>query len=164
MTFHVFESREPRKARPAPDTSTADLFVEAVSEAVAEIPGATFDGFCIILPEEPLQRWRPSDRLSHAELEEGLLLNHRASSGPWKANRGAVEDWLLATMGDDDNGKVYLTTDHVHASEMNGASALDDAEFIAWARNNIGRALRELERLYAKEMGASPQTNGSTGP
>lgn len=134
------------------DEDTYDAFTQAVADACAEV-GASFDGHVIILPDEPLQTWRASDRLSHAELERGLLLEHNASSAPWRWNRSAVEDWLLATLGDDDDGTIYVTTDRVHASEMSGASALDDGEFIAWSRNHTGRMLRELERLYAMENG-----------
>lgn len=143
-----------------PDSGdTFPAFRESPAAACDSV-GATFDGTCIILPEAPLQRWRPSDRLTRKEIEAGLLLNHRASSGPWTAARSPVEDWLIGTLGEDEHGTVYLTTDGVHASEMNGASALNDGEFIAWARNNIGRALRELERLYALEAAGFPPTTG----
>jgi len=129
------------------------VFMQSVHDAVAEVPGASFDGRVIIVPEDPIRKWHTSDRLNRKELEEGILLEHRASSAPWKANRDSGDDWLIGSFGDDDDGQVYLTTDHVHASAMNGAGPWDDATFIAWSRNNIGRLLRELERLYALEMG-----------
>jgi hypothetical protein len=55
---------------------------------------------------------------------------------PWKVEIGPYSgnDWLI---GSALNGKNYsITTDHIHASEMNGADAEDDAKFIVAACNS----------------------------
>lgn len=131
-----------------------DAFMDAVRQACAET-GAKFDGHTIILPPEPLRPWRASDRLTRQDIERGLQLEHDAQTGPWMLDKreNFGENWCLATLGEDDDGDWILTTDGVHASETNGASPQDDGHFIVWSRNYVGRMLRELERLYALEMG-----------
>jgi hypothetical protein len=71
----------------------------------------------------------------------------RHSRLPWIVETGPYSgnDWLI---GSAINGKDYsITTDHVHASAMNGADAEDDAKFIVEACNNYEAVLAQRDDL-----------------
>jgi hypothetical protein len=65
-----------------------------------------------------------------------------ANPGPWKVQTGEYdgEDWLIADLGEGEVGdsyqQIFITTDQVHTSEMNG-DASTDAEFIVTAREAL---------------------------
>ena len=88
-------------------------------------------------------------------------IKHRvylATKGPWKAVKKSDfkgENWPVAwstgvsyTPEEDTEAGVYITTDSVHASELDG-DALTDAEFMAHARTDIPDLVEEVERLRA---------------
>ena len=62
------------------------------------------------------------------------------SSGPWKVAIGAdqaMENWMVATLGaspDHGDETIFVTTDHVHASEAQ-SWPFEDAQFIVKCRN-----------------------------
>ena len=70
------------------------------------------------------------------------------STGPWKADikENVGKNWLLASMGADRDGAQWiLTTDHVHASELDG-DAEADAKFCAAARNVMPLLIEALRK------------------
>jgi hypothetical protein len=75
----------------------------------------------------------------------------KASPGPWTTEQGEYSgrNWPLGLSGQYGNDvTVFLTTDHVHASEMYGDAATD-GDFIAHARTDIPALLAEIDRLNA---------------
>lgn len=80
------------------------------------------------------------------------------SSGPWKVAVGvdeAMENWLVASLGmcrDHGDQTIYVTTDHVHASDA-VCYPYEDAQFIVKCRNYAhihGDPLNVIERLTAE--------------
>lgn len=74
------------------------------------------------------------------------------STGPWMADTkdNVGKNWMLASFGQArDNAEWILTTDHVHASELDG-DAEADAKFCALARNLLPLLIQELTRLREK--------------
>lgn len=81
------------------------------------------------------------------------------SSGPWKVAIGvseAMKNWLVASLGmcrDHGDEVIYVTTDHVHASDA-VCYPYEDAEFIVRCRNfalEHGDPLELIERLRMAE-------------
>lgn len=71
----------------------------------------------------------------------------RATTGPWRCNTAdhAGEDWLIGSFGnDEDRGDMILTTDRVHASQLDGDGAGADVDFIVLCRNNIAQIVDGL--------------------
>ena len=87
-------------------------------------------------------------------LAEIRAMAEAATPGPWiVVQRGddASENFLIGFGRDSQIAQdIYITTDHLHASESNGASALDDATFTAQARQVIPELLGEMDRLKAE--------------
>ncbi len=90
--------------------------------------------------------------------EEYLLAveerTRRAMTGPWLAvAKDLGENWSVAHWNcgaDYDITEQWaVTTDHVHASETNGADGKDNAIFIAHARTDVPLLLLEVRRLRA---------------
>ena len=76
-------------------------------------------------------------------------LEPKVSTGPWMADAtvNVGENWLVAHCGYGRDGKDHLvTTDHVHASEMDG-DAKTDAEFIALVRNHWSAISAEYRNM-----------------
>lgn len=74
--------------------------------------------------------------------------NSRAyGASPWQVTNDPSDGWLVCSLGSDgEDGKdYYVTTDGVHASELDGG-ARPDAEFIA----NAPRDIKRLARAYVK--------------
>ncbi len=77
-----------------------------------------------------------------------------ASTGPWIVETGpwSGDNWLVGSVHcgtSAEDGKdycCYLTTDHVHASEVEG-DAKTDAEWIAAARSDMRWLIAEVKRL-----------------
>ena len=105
-------------------------------------------------------------RLSDGELDLLLstLRDHdRSANYPvrWYLGKCNGDDWLLS-FGDVNrraegtsgpvHGRVTITTDHVHASEMRG-DALDDAQCYVALRNNLPCVLASLEELLRYRLG-----------
>lgn len=79
-----------------------------------------------------------------------IELNETLTTGPWKADieKNTGNNWLVAgTFGNSSiDGKDYiLTTDHVHASEVQG-DAKTDAEGLAELRNLLPRIIEALRQ------------------
>lgn len=70
----------------------------------------------------------------------------KASTAPWIWETGPYSgsNWLIGSSVDGLD--YHITTDHVHASELNG-DAKTDAEFIANARQDIPWLIAMIERL-----------------
>ena len=71
----------------------------------------------------------------------------RATTAPWRSNtaNNTGDDWLLGSFGcDDEVGDMILTTDRIHASEVDGDGAAADVEFIVLCRNNIRQIIDGL--------------------
>lgn len=86
------------------------------------------------------------------ELEKLLEQAAAASRGPWtveKAETFSGRNWLVCSFGmDGESGlNVWATTDGLRASDCNGATALDDAAFVAAAKEAIPRLVQEVIRL-----------------
>ncbi len=67
---------------------------------------------------------------------------------PWIATtvEKTGNDWLICYVGNDyENMEWIITTDGIHASEMNGSDAKDDAAFIVKAVNNHQKLVDALE-------------------
>ena len=79
-----------------------------------------------------------------------------ATKGPWLSVRNRDfnnENWALAwstgySYEEDSNVGMVVTTDGVHASELDGDAAYD-ADFIAHTRKDIPDLVEEVERLRA---------------
>ena len=82
---------------------------------------------------------------------------NKASTAPWIVEAGEYSgrDWMIGSVAmflgascwDD---KCYtVTTNQVHASELEG-DAKTDAEFIAYAREDVPALIAEVKRLRAK--------------
>ena len=70
---------------------------------------------------------------------------------PWIATtvEKTGNDWLICYVGNDyENMEWIITTDRIHASEMNGSDAKDDATFIVKAVNNHQKLVEAL-KFYA---------------
>jgi|GEM_PF-3541043 len=85
-----------------------------------------------------------------------------ATSGPWRVNEMSEvgHDWLIGTVFDAGAAETpdgqrmtryIVTTDGVRGSELGEGDARTDAEFIAWARNNVTRLAAALEAAQARE-------------
>lgn len=78
------------------------------------------------------------------------------SSGPWKVAIGvneAMENWLVASLGmcrDHGDEVIYVTTDHVHASDA-VCYPFEDAEFIVKCRNYAHKHGDPIERILELE-------------
>lgn len=85
-------------------------------------------------------------------------LEPKVSTGPWKADAvvNVGDNWLIAHCGYGRDDKNHLvTTDHVHASGMDGDPE-SDAAFIALVRNNwraISAEYREMRKRMAVPNG-----------
>ena len=112
----------------------------------------------------------PRYRLSDGELDllASTLQDADAHANfPVQVKLGGAEDgsdWLLAhghvergpeVVGGAVCADVYVTTDHVHCSEMRG-DALDDAECYVTLRNNLPGVLAALEELLQWRLGQRP--------
>lgn len=75
-----------------------------------------------------------------------------AQVGPWKTDnmKNVGENWLVATFGSDSDGDWIVTTDNLRASQSNGATAKDDAVFVAAAREDVPRLVQEIRRLHER--------------
>jgi hypothetical protein len=58
--------------------------------------------------------------------------------------------WGVAQDENGDDLEVYVTTDHVHCSEIRGG-ALEDGECYVFLRNALPQIIHELKRLLAYE-------------
>jgi hypothetical protein len=80
----------------------------------------------------------------------------KISSGPWKVAIGAdqaMENWMVATLGasmEHRDETIYVTTDHVHASEAE-SYPFEDAQFIVKCRNYAHEHGDPIERIEALE-------------
>lgn len=132
-----------------------------------------FTGPTIVLPADPdyIVQEIPDGDIPPEMLQELCRLGRIAAHCPWRVYHGGYDgqDWLVGTFGTaqhrDENGKVtnkedtvYLTTDHVHASEVDG-DALDDAEWCARVR----KLLPKLVPLLAKKVGRQPKPHVPRG-
>lgn len=93
-------------------------------------------------------------------LEQIRKRSESATVAPWvvdtKENMG--ENWCVgcvmncgaAANDSGDYSNYIVTTDNVPGSQMNGADARDDADFIANARQDVPWLLDEIERLRAE--------------
>jgi len=73
-------------------------------------------------------------------------LADKATTPPWRVATDADvgDNWLVCMGGSiDDNHTYYVTTDHVHASELEG-DARTDAEFVAACRTAVPKLLDTL--------------------
>jgi antirestriction protein ArdC len=86
-------------------------------------------------------------------------MRNKLSSGPWKVAIGAdqaMENWMVATLGasiEHGDETVFVTTDHVHASEAE-SYPFEDAEFIVKCRNYAhehGDPLAMIESLQKQD-------------
>jgi len=75
-----------------------------------------------------------------------------AQVGPWRTDtmKNVGENWLVATFGADSDGDWIVTTDRLAASRTNGATAKDDATFVAHAREDVPRLCAELRRAICR--------------
>lgn len=91
------------------------------------------------------------------EINELIRLHTDASPPPWKTAFGECvgENWPIGwfRLGVAEHEGIYkdfwVTTDRIHASEMNGSTAKGDAEFIARSRNMLDDLLTLARILYA---------------
>lgn len=74
-----------------------------------------------------------------------------ATRGPWKSCQASecFENWpVCPSLGTDDDGANWaVSTDGIHASEMDRGDAKTDAEFIAHARQDIPDLLAYIAEL-----------------
>ena len=84
--------------------------------------------------------------MTAAELAEAREFVRGVSTGPWKPNLSREHDWCIADCGEGDEGRWFVTTDNVPASELAGDSKTD-AAFIAAARTLVPRLLATVEQL-----------------
>jgi hypothetical protein len=84
------------------------------------------------------------------ELERLLRL---ATTRPWKANTAdkTGEDWLICSLGNsnEDGQDWIVTTDRIHASELDGDAKFDAALIVA--------AINALPELVAMGRRANPE-------
>ena len=82
---------------------------------------------------------------------------NKASNAPWIVEAGDYSgaNWMIGAtsvfLGGSawDDKSYYITTQNVHASELEG-DAKTDAEFIAHARSDVPALIAEVRRLRAK--------------
>ena len=82
---------------------------------------------------------------------------NKASNAPWIVEAGDYSgaNWMIGAtsvfLGGSawDDKSYYITTQNVHASELEG-DAKTDAEFIAHAREDVPALIAEVKRLRAK--------------
>jgi hypothetical protein len=101
---------------------------------------------------------RTAPELTDSRLDEWARLASRASTGPWRIDlsKNVGNNWLVAEFGGDDDGHSYIvTTDNVHASELEGHGAKADAEFVAAARVALP-VLIEAVRVYRRLINLHP--------
>ena len=96
-------------------------------------------------------------------LAEIRRLAEAATPGPWIVVQGGdaadCDNWLVGFGRDSQVEKdIYVKTEHLHDSESNGASALDDATFTALARQVIPELLDEITLLKAQLVQEKEQT------
>lgn len=89
------------------------------------------------------------------DLKRDLEICNAASTPPWKVAFGvdeATENWIIASLGysNIEDADIYVTTDHVHASEFSG-DAYVDAVFFIEARTGWPYA---IQRALAAEAEA----------
>ena len=73
-----------------------------------------------------------------------------ATPGPWLAEYGKYsgENWMLAETGAREDGTTcFITTDHLHTSEMVSGGAEEDAEFMAHAWEDVAYLVRLVEGM-----------------
>ena len=73
-----------------------------------------------------------------------------ATPGPWLAEFGKYsgQNWMVAETGAREDGELcYITTDHLHASEMVSGGAEEDAEFMANAWGDVAYLVRLVEGM-----------------
>lgn len=93
-------------------------------------------------------------------IERERALCEAASTPPWKADiiANAGENWMLGAIIDLGRDRYenewIVTTDHVHASELD-SDAKADAAFIAAARTGYPSALAEIELLQGENKNLS---------
>lgn len=90
--------------------------------------------------------------LSDKDLSDIEARAKSAQTGPWVARKATdLEGWPCAfTTGEDDDGNRWVVeTDGVPASQTNGATAEDDARFVAHARQDVPALVAEVRRLRA---------------
>ena len=88
-------------------------------------------------------------------------LLENASPAPWlRTEEFTGQNWLVG-FGQDYNGITqHITTDGLHASDMNGADAKDDAEMLVALRNAAPALLRLAEADW--RMQQFVDTDGDT--
>jgi hypothetical protein len=101
-----------------------------------------------------------SEKITRERIFELRKLERGAEWGPWivEAGKGfSGDNWLIASFGNDcaTNLDVYLTTDHVHASECRSMGAKAEADFLAAIRNAATQLLNAAE--WALENGYDDQ-------
>ena len=91
----------------------------------------------------------PIATLTDDERESLVKALNEAQHRPWIVASGerAGRNWILAYGRDAANVEWYLTTDHLHASQMRASSAEKDARACALAVNAAPRLLAEVERM-----------------
>jgi hypothetical protein len=82
--------------------------------------------------------------------QEWARLAEAATTAPWIIEAGdySGSNWLVASLGASciDDKCYTVTTDHIHASELEG-DAKTDAEFIAASRAAVPELLADVDRL-----------------
>lgn len=80
--------------------------------------------------------------------------------GPWIvcASKDIGKNWLIGTGREDADGNYYgVTTDGVHASELQQSGSKADADFIAnWSPDRAARVLAQVEQAV-RALGALEQ-------
>lgn len=110
-------------------------------------------------PPSYRERYAPTDGQINALIAKLREADNRANM-PLRVLQEKYDgqDWFVASFGtasrEPFEGKpgleadIFVTTDHVHASEMRG-DALDDAECYVLMRNHLPLIIAALEELFA---------------
>jgi hypothetical protein len=98
----------------------------------------------MIIPDAEIRRQREAIEFDAlvAEMLEILAEN----PNPWRVDNNCGDNWLIASFGEDQDGKHwYLTTDYVRASEY-CCDAESDAKFCALAKTLMPLLIERLEK------------------